>query len=225
MKIEEVKVKIAKLLALAGNNSNENEVRAALLKARKLMAEYKLHPDEIEKSANDVGRMHLGITCTKMTDCWLPSLCTTIASHFRCVAYRDSFYRSKRSEMFLVGLDDDLAICVQIIYFAYDYVIKRCNEIRKEMKSENRPARSIREACNAYGFGFNYGMKVAYDAQDSAHQELGLVLTVPQQVRDATSDLIGKTYVNIQMDGWRREFVIQGYTDGKNFNPYKKLKR
>ena len=39
------KDKIAKLLALAGNNSSPEEAKAALLKARKLMAEHKLRPE------------------------------------------------------------------------------------------------------------------------------------------------------------------------------------
>ncbi len=44
-----IKDKIAKLLALA-ESPNENEARAALLKARELMAGHKLRPEEIKKA-------------------------------------------------------------------------------------------------------------------------------------------------------------------------------
>lgn len=47
-----IKDKIAKLLALA-ESPNENEARAALLKARELMAEHKLRPEEIKKDPTD----------------------------------------------------------------------------------------------------------------------------------------------------------------------------
>ena len=42
----DVKDKIAKLLALAGNNPSQEEAKAALLRARELMAEHKLRPEE-----------------------------------------------------------------------------------------------------------------------------------------------------------------------------------
>lgn len=44
--MSDVKDKIAKLLALA-ESPNENEAKAALLRARELMAEHKLRPEEI----------------------------------------------------------------------------------------------------------------------------------------------------------------------------------
>ena len=43
--MSDVKDKIAKLLALA-ESPNENEAKAALLKARELMAQHKLRPEE-----------------------------------------------------------------------------------------------------------------------------------------------------------------------------------
>lgn len=47
----DIKDKIAKLLALA-DSPNEHEAKAALLKARELMAEHKLRPEEIKKTEN-----------------------------------------------------------------------------------------------------------------------------------------------------------------------------
>lgn len=44
-----IKDKIAKLLALA-ESPNENEAKAALLKARELMAEHKLRPEDVKKA-------------------------------------------------------------------------------------------------------------------------------------------------------------------------------
>ena len=61
----DVKEKIALLLNLASNNPSENEARAALLKARELMAKHKLRPEECQKTDKvKVIREVLGVTCT-----------------------------------------------------------------------------------------------------------------------------------------------------------------
>ena len=65
-----IKDKIAKLLALA-ESPNENEAKAALLKARELMAEHKLRPEDVKKAKKEkVIRKVLDITCTAMTNPW-----------------------------------------------------------------------------------------------------------------------------------------------------------
>ena len=46
--MSDIRDKIAKLLSLA-DSSNENEARAALLKARALMAQHKLCPEDIKR--------------------------------------------------------------------------------------------------------------------------------------------------------------------------------
>ena len=63
-----IKEKIAKLLALA-ESPNENEAKAALLKARALMAQHKLRPEECTgKKEKVVTKVLADIKCTTMTD-------------------------------------------------------------------------------------------------------------------------------------------------------------
>ncbi len=223
----DIKDRIAKLLALAGNNPSESEAQAALLKARELMAEHKLRPEEVQKGENiKVIRECIGLTCTKMTDAWLPILCGVIARHYCCIAYRSHYPYDKHVSMFLVGMEEDFTLCKRIILYAYDCVKFRCQEIRAEKKRQGWNARSIREICNAYGYGFQKGLSAAYAAQDAQHKEWGLVLVVPQQVKDATSDL-GKPsdYAKIPVNGWREQYAAQGYYEGKKFDPGTKLER
>ena len=76
---QDIRDKIAKLLALADSPS-EAEARAALLKARELMAKHKLRPEEIKKAENvKVIKETIGVSCTGMTDPWMPNLTSTIA--------------------------------------------------------------------------------------------------------------------------------------------------
>ena len=59
--------KIAKLLALA-ESPYEEEAKAALLQARRLMAEHKLMPEDIEPQENKkVVQECVGVTCTKLS--------------------------------------------------------------------------------------------------------------------------------------------------------------
>ena len=79
---QDIRDKIAKLLALADSPS-EAEARAALLKARELMAKHKLRPEEIKKAENvKVIKETIGVSCTGMTDPWMPNLTAVIAGHY-----------------------------------------------------------------------------------------------------------------------------------------------
>lgn len=65
--------KIAKLLALA-ESPYEEEAKAALLQARRLMAEHKLMPEDIEPQENkNVIQECVGVTCTKLSSPWTVS--------------------------------------------------------------------------------------------------------------------------------------------------------
>ena len=68
--------KIAKLLALA-ESPYEEEAKAALLQARRLMAEHKLMPEDIEPQENKkVIQECVGVTCTKLSSPWTVYLST-----------------------------------------------------------------------------------------------------------------------------------------------------
>ena len=89
--------KIAKLLALA-ESPYEEEAKAALLQARRLMAEHKLMPEDIEPQENKkVIQECVGITCTKLSSPWTVYLSTLIAAHYCCRPYRSSVHGSKVS--------------------------------------------------------------------------------------------------------------------------------
>lgn len=149
----DIKDKISKLLALA-ESPNENEARLALLKARELMAEYKLTPDEIVREKSEtVKREVLDIKCTKMTNAWIPTLANVIAAHYCCKAYLYRAEYSKTSQIGLIGLEDDFDICKKIVLYAVDCVISGTKSIQKK---PHEPAGRYRKNCNAYGWGFLY---------------------------------------------------------------------
>lgn len=220
----DIKDKIAKLLALA-DSPNEHEAKAALLKARELMAEHKILPEEVQKAKKSkVIVQTIGVVCTKMTDVWAPSLSATIAKHYCCKAYRNHARNAKKIEIGFAGLEDDFDICKRIFLYAYDCVKVRCKEIDKDHRGRGWTGAEIREMCNAYGWGFHRGLKEAFDKQTEQHQEWGLVMVVPQPVHDATSSHGKPTvYGAANTGGWRKQYAAAGYKDGQNFDPGKRL--
>lgn len=70
----DIEKKIRKLLALS-ESPNEFEAQAALLKARQLMAEYKLTEAELHEGNKKVKTIKTSISCTKQTNFWIFTLC------------------------------------------------------------------------------------------------------------------------------------------------------
>lgn len=219
-----LKERIAHLLALA-ESPNEHEAKAALLKARELMAKYKLRPEECQKAENiKVIRQTVGITCTKMTNTWAVRLSAIIAEHYCCKAFRNHRHGDKKVTIGFVGLEDDFEICTRIFRYAYDCVESRSKAIRQEYKGIYTPT-YLRGITNAYGDGFCSGLQKAFEEQQKQHdQEWGLVLVVPQAVTDAMKDM-GKasSYAKPDYSGHKRNFAREGYEDGRKFDPSTKL--
>ena len=217
-----IKDKIAKLLALA-ESPNENEAKAALLKARELMAEHKLRPEEIKKAESvKVVRELLDVTCTAMTNPWAVSLSAVIAEHYCCRAYRNRGSGRKLNQIGLVGLEDDFEIAKRIFLYAYECVISACKHQIKRDPTD--PPGTYREKCNAYGWGFVRGVDAAFKVQQEEHQEWGLVMVVPKAVDDSMADMGKKSsFGKEHTGGWRDTYRALGYQSGKDFDPGTRL--
>lgn len=219
-----IRDKIAKLLALS-ESPNENEARAALLKARALMAEHKLRPEEIQAHHQDkVVKKTIGLTCTKMTNPWVMHLGHVIAKHYCCAAFRGVRPRMKTVSLGLIGFEEDLEVCERIIRYAHSCVEARCRELRTIGRRCGQSGTEIRKSCNAYGYGFCKGLQQAYTEQNQKHQEWGLVLTTPQPVLDTVNAMGKKTpFAKYDLSGQLRDYAAMGMADGKRFDPGKRL--
>lgn len=213
----DIKKKIAMLLNLAGNNPSDTEAQAALLKARELMAKYKLRPEECKKGEDmKIIRETLDITCTAMTNPWAVSLPAVIAEHYCCRAYRSHSPGRKTYNVGLVGLEEDSEIAKRIVLYAYECVSAA---IKHNIACDPRAERgTYREKCNAYGWGFVLGVSKAFTEQESQHQEWGLVLVVPQAVDDSMQDMGKRTSFGKIKDN-HTDYRAMGYKDGRDFDP------
>jgi len=219
----DIKDKIAKLLALS-ESPNDHEAKAALLMARKLMAEYKLHPDEIKrKDRLKVIKRTIGLKCTKRTNTWAMNLASIVADHYCCKSYSVRQFDERTIELGLIGLEDDFEICEQIFKYAYDCVLSKCKAIKLEWR-RRYAAEYIRKITNAYGYGFCSGLLKSFEEQKAENQEWGLIMQTPQAVLDITKFMdSGDSDIDLDFSGHKAKFVIDGYKDGQNFNPASKL--
>lgn len=211
--MENVKDKIAKLLALA-TSSNENEAKAALLKARKLMAENKLVESDIVKEDEKVVKQLIGVKCSGQTDTWAAELSAIIAKRYCCVAFRQRHVGQRQVVIGFCGLESDFEVCKEAFMHAYNFIKHYCeNNISRESDGTHG---AYRKRCNAYGWGFTIGLNEAFKGQEEAHKDWGLVMVVPNQVWNEFEQKNPTSYghSSADYDGYK----TKGYTHGKQFN-------
>ena len=218
-----VKEKIAKLLALS-TSPNEKEAQEALLKARELMAKHKLRQEDCQNGADArVIVRTIGVECTTLTDPWAVALGSIIGKRYSCQVFRRHTPGSKKNTVGFAGFEDDFEVCRRIYLYAYECVKARCRRIQASERDKHG-VKELRDMCNAFGWGFCYGLETAFQEQEKEHQEWGLVLAVPQAVHDAMGYMGKPTgFGSAQINGWRQKYANAGFAEGKRFDPARQL--
>lgn len=216
------KDKIRKLLALA-ESPEEAEAKAALLRARELMAKHKLTEADLEEAKKQTVRNVLtDITCSKRRDPWIVSLTAVIGESYCCKGYRNHTKGRQTQTAGFIGLEDDVEICVAIFKYAVDCIRTGVNAIKKEL--DGYYSWYIKQQCDSYGYGFVNGIEAALKGQDEEkHDDWGLVLVMPKEVQDA-SQYLGKEEFKARTENTiDPKAYAQGYEQGKEFDPAHRL--
>lgn len=216
--MDNYKEKIKKLLALAGSN-NEHEARAAILKAREIMGRYKLTEADLEEKKNQkIKTLNTGIVYTSKTGLWVSHLQKVVAENYCCTTSVGCITKQKM-EVYFTGFEDDLEICNEVFQYAVDTVLHSIKQIKKK---KHLSAMKIRSECLSYGIGFAEGCKEAF--ADQGEENWGLVMVVPQEVKDATDrNSLGNRKMSVSC-GKNQEQYSKGFEDGKNFKPSRSIK-
>lgn len=216
------KDKIRKLLALA-ESPEEEEAKAALLRARELMAKHKLTEADLEEEKKQAVRNTLtDITCSKRRDPWIVCLSAVIGESYCCKGYRNHARGHQTQTIGFIGLEDDVEICVAIFKYAVDCIRAGAKAIKKEL--DGYYPWYIKQQCDSYGFGFAEGIKRALDGQDEEKRgEWGLVLVMPQEVQEASQRLGKEDFKARTEDTIDPRAYAQGYAEGKEFDPAHRL--
>lgn len=224
--MDNIQDRINKLLALA-QSPNENEAKLALLRARELMAKYKLSVKDLEKPEDAaVQRIYIPeCAYTTLTNNWVLGLTNVIAKHYCCVSLISKKKNHKICTPVLLGLDDDVLLCEKIFRYAYDSVK---SGIRRQIyRYPDETASTYRTRCNAYGHGFVKGLTEAFKTQNQSSEELALALVTPLTVQEEMDRICGRKkpipfrYSNAVQQ--HMEAAAAGYNAGKNFQPERRI--
>lgn len=125
------KDKIKKLLALA-ESPNEHEAKAALLKARQLMAEHKIAEAELKDvEKQEVREVWTDITCSKRRNPWVVHLSAVIGENYCCKGCRKHRPGEQTQYIGFIGLEDDVEVCLAIFKYAVDCILAEIGRIKK----------------------------------------------------------------------------------------------
>ena len=211
-----VKEKIQKLLSLA-TSPNENEAKAALLKAKELMAKHKLSESDFESEDQKL-KKYLCEDIRWTTDSgeiWMTSLCKIICDNY-CCSSSWSFVKGHRTyTLVIVGVGDDADICKDVVGYAVGFVRSAIKGLQKKYRRQDPKAIS-----NSYAQGFVTGLEMAFEEQKEDHPEWGLVVVKTEEVNEYEKGL-GNKNVKTKKSDFDPLAYLRGQADGKNFNPHK----
>lgn len=214
-----IRDKIKKLLALA-TSPNENEAKAALLKAKKLMMEHKISETEVQ-GLEEQKLIHLqcdGIRWTTDSgEIWITSLANLIADNHLCSC---SWFtpKGKRTHiLYIHGLGTDVELCKSVIEYAVGFVRGRI-----KIEQRRRVTSDPKAVAASYARGFILGMELMYDEQKDEHPEWGLVVSKPQEVDEYMKSL-GERNVRTRKTEFDPLAYMVGQNDGRQFNAQRVL--
>lgn len=220
--------KVRKLLALAEGSTEPGEIEQSFLAARRLMAKYKLTNDDIDNisdKAPRVSRILTRWTASAEKNAWIAYVGPIIGKAYCCIAYRHR--RAKYAKQFqigFIGLEDDIQVCNEVFDHAATFVMRKAEELRKELSDRQLNWRDVEKYINTYGTSFADGLEIAFAAQNNA-SETGLALAVPRAVEGAVANM---SHSNIKTrivsgDETSENLKKTGYSDGLSFKYRKEL--
>lgn len=203
--------KVQKLLNLAGNNPNENEAKAALLKAQKLMAEYNISMSGL---AEEPGARYELVT-TKVTSRTIRNkLANVIGDSFACkviiIGGKLSFF----------GYSMNAKAAASAFEFAYKSMERGGRKACKEVGLD-ASASGGSQVYNSYFSGFVCGIKEALDAQSVA-----LAIVIQQDVKEEFSNRFSnsKLFKSQRVVGGSQQAFSSGKVDGNSCMGKRELK-
>lgn len=216
------RTKIQKLLALSESN-NENEAKAALLKAKELMMEHKLSEADFLKKETNVKRLITDYSYTKKGEFWIGALAMILGDNYCCRVAVIKGHGEQKGTVMFVGLEEDADLCNEIFSYAVDTIHSLSKQYLK-MKGKTSSTKYNNLIMRSYAIGFVEGIRLAYEQQKQDHEkDWGLVLVRSKEVDEACTDFRKDHYKGkgTEVNTGSRN---AGFEEGSKFNPKKLLK-
>lgn len=219
--MENIEEKIKKLLRLA-KSDNEYEAKLAIVRARELMAKYKLEVEEFDDDdKQEVVDVVTDWYFTDYKDGYRHYLADALAENYCCITYLSREKGSKCMFVAFRGYENDMKILCDVFKFADD-CIRSWFFDKKHNALKGYNNKILNAIKNEYGIGFSEGLKSLLEEQHKQkEQEWGLVMVVPKEARDFKASL---SEVGIENNELNNDMIRQlGYKDGYNSSLQDKL--
>lgn len=208
--------KIENLLALAGNNPNENEAAAAALKAQELMAKYNIGlADTQRKEAQEISReIYESRKGSHSVYKWKYELAAIIAKNFCCKTYY-----VRRETIVFYGYAEDVKIAKEVFKFLFETGNRLAGRYYRKCRKEGTESKGV---MNTYLSGYCDGIKEILDKQCSA-----LMLVIPREVEEAYrehSQGFRRVYNKLRVSNDTRAYQA-GKQEGKDMVSAKALEK
>lgn len=200
--------RIEKLFALSGNNPNEKEAEAALLKAQKLMAEYGIEQSQLTGEKITYATVYSNVPPHRINN----TLAGIIAKSFSCKVIIAYNHKGKRVLSFF-GRTEFAEAANYTFEFVCKIMIRGGNRATRE-NGVNPGTKGAAVYYNSYCHGFIMGVKSKTDEQCKA-----LMIVVPKDVEDSFHEKYKHcgTYKNKRGSaGTDVTSYLMGVTDGKS---------
>lgn len=224
MTVEKAKDKIKKLLALAGS-ANDHEAQAALLAARRLMAQYKLSEKDLpDRNATLNQVIYDEDTFTGIRNAWFPVLARVIAEHHCCGTFQRGCLKSQVQNIGFAGLDNDPVIAKTMFSYACDHILHWGKNIKAELGCGRQANALVKEYVWNYAIGFAEGLEQQYREQNKQGDPgMELMVVVPVEVTDWKSQLSTRS-LRKEKHEYHPFVQRRGYDAGYGFKPTRRLR-
>ena len=235
--MDNIAEKIRKLLAKAESN-NEHEASAALLKARALMAKYKIDERAVQDAAPAKSELrklrYEDESYSSVRNTFFYKLAKVIADNHCCGCYMNYTQGRKSRWIMFAGLDDDPSVAREIFSYAVQHIQAQAKEYSRYIReAQIYPVHETKSRAAAwldsYADGFTKGLAAKYAEQfrpdpdePSACNVMALALIQPKEVKDFMSTL-SRTRMHVRNNGANENAARAGYAAGYAFNPVKQL--
>ena len=215
--------KIENLIRLSSSN-NEHEARAAMMKARELMAKYHIRMEDVSPEEKKSETVEAATTLEKFRETWVSDLAGVIAQNFRCRTLLLHWYTGNTYKIRFLGVNYDAFVCMEIFRYALKVIKSRVKTMRGIFYESGKDFNYNDKLV--YCHGFMKGLQINFTEQTKRQQEsrrdncFALALCVPAVVDKAiesmgVEDAAPSTRPNMS----RKNSMLYGigYTDGKAF--------
>ena len=229
--------KIRKILAVAESN-NPNEAMTALLKAREVMARYKVSESDLKKNSGHnqlTMSVYMGNHFTENTNSWFVRLGQIIAENHCCTVVVRPVNNRKVMHISFAGINEDPYIAREVFAYAVQHIKRNSRKYKKEISQiifednfgnykhleQKVVIKKTKTWESSYVTGFIRGLTYQYEIQFKSNDDeenLALALIPDPKVVELKEHIDKKADRKIREDTTDQSAIIKGYKDGCEFD-------